>query len=65
MSALCFSINELVKAANGAASRRKVYEAINAGSLKARKNGKRTVVLASDAVEWLQSLPLYQPKRVA
>lgn len=34
-----------------------VYEEIKAGRLKARKAGRRTVVLDSDLREWLASLP--------
>jgi hypothetical protein len=39
-----------------------VYEEIRAGRLKARKCGRRTVVLAADLREWLASLPAWQPK---
>lgn len=37
--------------------RTKVYEAIKRGELRARKNGKSTLVLQTDLVEWLNSLP--------
>ena len=37
--------------------RTKLYEAIAAGSLKARKCGKRTLVLRDDLREFLASLP--------
>lgn len=43
-------------------SRRKVYEALNSGQLKARKNGKRTMIIAADALAWLDSLPAYEPR---
>jgi hypothetical protein len=37
--------------------RTKTYEEINAGRLKARKVGRRTIITAEDAEEWLSLLP--------
>jgi len=37
--------------------RTRVYEAIKRGELRALKNGKSTLVLQIDLVEWLNSLP--------
>jgi excisionase family DNA binding protein len=37
--------------------RTKIYQAIAAGSLKARKCGKRTLVLREDLRDFLASLP--------
>jgi excisionase family DNA binding protein len=37
--------------------RTKIYEAIGAGSLRARKCGKRTLILPEDLREFLTSLP--------
>ncbi|ANW06198.1 hypothetical protein LMTR13_37460 [Bradyrhizobium icense] len=37
--------------------RTKIYQAINDGNLKARKFGKRTLVLRDDLREFLASLP--------
>ena len=37
--------------------RTKIYEAIGAGSLRARKCGKRTLMLPEDLREFLTSLP--------
>jgi excisionase family DNA binding protein len=37
--------------------RTKTYEEINAGRLKARKSGRRTVIVEEDAEEWLSNLP--------
>jgi excisionase family DNA binding protein len=34
------------------------YEEINAGRLRARKVGKRTIISHDDAEDWLRSLPL-------
>lgn len=42
--------------------RTKAYEEINAGRLKARKSGVRTIILAEDAEAWLNSLPALSPK---
>jgi len=36
----------------------KLYEAINSGKLKARKAGKRTLILSDDLRNYLSSLPL-------
>ncbi len=55
MSKLAYTIPEAVEA--GAGSRTVVYEAIKAGTLKAKKRGKRTIILAPDLVQYLQSLP--------
>lgn len=38
--------------------RTKIYEAISNGSLKARKFGKRTLVLRADLQAFLASLPM-------
>lgn len=38
--------------------RSSVYQAIKNGSLVARKNGKRTLITASDGMRWLRSLPV-------
>ena len=40
--------------------RTKIYEAIAMGSLKARKIGKRTIILRTDLHEFLQALPVIQ-----
>ena len=37
--------------------RTKAYEEINAGRLKARKAGRRTIITADDAEDWLSRLP--------
>ena len=37
--------------------RTKTYEEINAGRLKARKAGRRTIIADDDAEEWLSNLP--------
>jgi hypothetical protein len=43
----------------------KAHSEINAGRLKARKNGTRTIVTAADAQTWLDSLPIRTPNKAA
>lgn len=43
-------------------SRSTAYREINAGRLKARKRGSRTIITAADAQEWLASLPAFEPQ---
>ena len=38
-------------------SRTKFYQVVNAGDLKVRKLGNRTLVLATDLQAWLDGLP--------
>ena len=46
-------------------SRTKIYEAINAGTLKAKKRGKRTIILADDLIAYLEALPDFPNQAVA
>ncbi len=55
MEKLAYTIAEAVD--QGAGSRTVVYEAINAGTLKAKKRGKRTIILADDLIQYLEALP--------
>lgn len=57
---LSFSIEE-VRAATGI-GRTKLYQAINSGALKARKLGKRTIILKDDLDTWLVGLNAYEQK---
>jgi hypothetical protein len=52
---LAYTIDELRDAS--CVCRSKIYSEIKSGHLKARKLGKRTLVLHSDAMDWLQSFP--------
>ena len=63
MGKLAYTIDEAVD--QGAGSRTIVYEAINAGKLKAKKRGKRTIILAPDLIQYLESLPDFRGQAVA
>ena len=63
MEKLAYSIRELVAAGGG--SRTTIYEAIAAGTLKARKRGRSTVILAPDAREYLENLPDFHEQAAA
>ena len=63
MEKLAYSIREAVEA--GAGSRTKLYEAIAAGTLKARKRGRSTVILAADLAQYLESLPNFHEQAAA
>jgi hypothetical protein len=55
---IAFHINEAVDA--GAGSRSEIYEALRRGDLKAKKRGRRTIILKDDLARYLASLPDYQ-----
>ena len=42
-------------------SRSYTYEAMRDGRLKAKKRGRRTIILRDDGIEYLKSLPDYEP----
>jgi hypothetical protein len=52
---LAYTIDDFAIASG--TGRTKVYAAIRAGHLRARKYGKRTLILAEDARAFLNSLP--------
>jgi hypothetical protein len=52
---LAYSIPRLVKVTG--LGRSTIYEAIGHGNLTARKCGRRTIVLRTDALKWLRALP--------
>lgn len=54
---LAYDINDAVDA--GAGSRSMIYEALRRGDLKARKRGRRTIILKDDLAAYLASLPEY------
>jgi excisionase family DNA binding protein len=57
---LAYSVPEACEIAN--AGRTSIYEAINAGALRAVKRGRRTLILDEDLRQWLQSLPQIKAK---
>jgi len=57
---LALSVDEAARRAD--TCRDKIYGAINAGKLRARKNGRRTLILASDLEAFLNDLPVLAPK---
>ena len=63
MAKLAYTIDQATEA--GAGGRTKIYEAINAGTLKAKKRGKRTVFLAADLNAYLESLPDFGDEEAA
>jgi excisionase family DNA binding protein len=60
MDPLVFSITEAY--ARSGIGRTAMYELINAGQLRARKRGRRTLILAEDLRRYLESLPPIKAK---
>ncbi len=52
---LAYAVKDLV--AGGVGGHTTIYDAINSGKLKAKKRGRRTVILAADLTEYLENLP--------
>jgi excisionase family DNA binding protein len=50
-----FTINDAVKASG--IGRTTLYQEIKAGRLRAVKRGRRTLILADDLRQWLETLP--------
>lgn len=55
---LAFHIDEASN--SGAGSRSEIYEALRRGDLKAKKRGRRTIILREELSRYLASLPDYQ-----
>ena len=60
MTPIALTIAEVCAASR--IGRTRIYEAIRAGELRARKHGRRTLVLIDDLRRWLESLPDVNPK---
>jgi hypothetical protein len=58
-----YTVNEFM--ASFGVGRTRLYVLINAGAIKARKNGNRTIILGSDAQAFLDALPSVAPKMAA
>ncbi|GLS29324.1 Helix-turn-helix domain-containing protein [Mesorhizobium albiziae] len=56
MSKYAFSVNELV--CEIGIGKTKIYQEMRKGRIRARKSGRRTIVLASEVERYLRSLPL-------
>lgn len=61
--ALAYSIDDVCKMT--ATGRTAIFEAIRNGALRARKNGRRTLILAADLRAWLEGLPLVSKRTSA
>lgn len=57
---IAYSIAEAI--AKSGSSKTSIYQAIGRGELRARKNGRRTVILRGDLESWLANLPTYSPR---
>jgi hypothetical protein len=55
-----FTIDDMVELGDGCRSF--IYQAINAGELRAVKRGRRTIILAEDRAAWRASWPPIRPK---
>jgi len=58
---LSYSVTQAAKKTS--IGRNSLYEALNDGNLLGRKYNNRTVILHDDLIEFLKSLPLYEPKK--
>jgi excisionase family DNA binding protein len=59
-AALAYTIREACEVSG--IGRTSLYELLKTGTLRARKHGKRTLILDSDLRNWLASLPdLFRP----
>ncbi len=58
LSHAAFTVDEFCR--RNDMSRTTFYELVRAGELKAKKRGSRTIVLASEELAWLNSLPDYK-----
>jgi excisionase family DNA binding protein len=52
---LLFTINEACDIAKS--GRSAIYDAIKCGALRARKRGRKTLILAEDLENWVKALP--------
>ena len=59
---LAYTVAEAVRAA--AVSRTELYRAARRGDLTFRKRGKRTLILATELVRWLETLPASTTQRL-
>jgi excisionase family DNA binding protein len=62
-SPLAYSISEACALAR--VGRTTMYDTIRCGELRARKRGRRTLILADDLRQWLEALPQITPYQMA
>lgn len=60
MDPVAYSVSDVLKLVG--ISRSKFYQLVNAGQIKVRKIGNRTIILARDLNTWLDSLPSFGGK---
>ena len=63
MEKRCYTIPEAQ--AEGAGGKSSIYRAINSGKLRAKKLGKKTVILSEDLDEYLKNLPDFGAEEAA
>ncbi len=63
MRKAAYTVGEFIR--DHGIGRTKFYELVNAGELRARRVGGRTIVTAEDAKAWLDNLPAVQPKAIS
>ena len=63
MAKLAYTIDEAK--AEGAGGKTAIYAAIKSGALRARKRGNRTIILAPDLNQFLESLPDFHGQEAA
>jgi len=59
MEPIILTINEACQASR--TGRTALYAAIKSGHLPARKRGSRTMILANDLKQWVESFPKIEP----
>jgi excisionase family DNA binding protein len=57
---IAYRIDDLVRVSG--IGRTKIYEALKAGQLRAHKSGKRTLIPAESARDFIARLPVYAPQ---
>jgi excisionase family DNA binding protein len=61
-SRLAYSVTESCVAAG--IGRTNLYDLITRGEIRAKKIGRRTVILADDLRQWLEALPQIAPRKM-
>jgi hypothetical protein len=56
-SRLCYAPDEIPHATGGAISRTRVYQALRSGLLRAKRDGRRTIITADELRRYIAALP--------